>query len=162
MTNEELEAIEARSEKIIGACGRTSEGDAWARTNHLCDIANSALDVTDLLAEIRALRAKQTHLTREQIVEDLADLDAEIILADGFEDALVGVAERCASEPVAVYDLAKMIDVLVKRDGMTHEEADEYISFNVLGAYIGEQTPWIITRTIGDAAASAAATRFSL
>jgi hypothetical protein len=40
-----------------------------------------------------------------------------------------------------VYDLNKCIEVLVDRDGMSQEEAVEYMDFNVLGAYVGEETP---------------------
>jgi hypothetical protein len=42
---------------------------------------------------------------------------------------------------VAVYDIDKCVDVLVERDGMTPEDADEYLSFNTLGAYVGENGP---------------------
>ncbi len=31
---------------------------------------------------------------------------------------------------VAVYDIDKCVEVLVSRDGMTHEDADEFLSFN--------------------------------
>lgn len=47
---------------------------------------------------------------------------------------------------VAVYDYDKCVEVLVARDGMTHEEADEFLSFNTLGAYVGENGPlYIVT-----------------
>jgi hypothetical protein len=41
----------------------------------------------------------------------------------------------------AVYDVDKMIETLVKRDGMTWEEAWEYFEFNTEGSYVGEKTP---------------------
>lgn len=66
-------------------------------------------------------------------------------LYDGFDHALIGAAERCGSDPVAVYDLAMMVSILCTRDNMTEEEAHEYIEYNCLGAYIGEDTPWILT-----------------
>jgi hypothetical protein len=34
--------------------------------------------------------------------------------------------------------------VLVERDGMTAEEADEFLSFNTLGAYVGENGPLFV------------------
>jgi hypothetical protein len=85
-------------------------------------------------------------MTREEIssLADEHDLE-DVLLADGFEDAFIGFAERCAAKPVAVYDFAKAVDALVKRDGMSEEEAEEYLHFNVLGAYVGEQTPWFVT-----------------
>jgi hypothetical protein len=46
--------------------------------------------------------------------------------------------------PIVVYDSAKVIDILIERDGMTHEEAEEFFSFNIEGAWVGEQTPvWL-------------------
>ena len=42
---------------------------------------------------------------------------------------------------VLVYDAEKMRSILMKRDGMTSEEAREYIEYNVEGAYVGDETP---------------------
>lgn len=65
--------------------------------------------------------------------------DAEWLSADGFEDAILGV-----SNERLVYSMTKCIEILMKRDGMTEEEAMEYFSFNVEGAYMGEKTPiWV-------------------
>lgn len=75
---------------------------------------------------------------------DLSNYDEELLTADGFDDAIIGVGTRCGQLPVVVYDAAKAVDILVTRDNMTHEEADEFFSFNVEGAWVGEQTPiWL-------------------
>ena len=66
--------------------------------------------------------------------------DPETLLADGFEDALIGYGTRF-SYGVAVYSTSKCLDILMERDGMTYEEAMEYFTFNVTGAYVGENTP---------------------
>jgi len=63
----------------------------------------------------------------------------ECIVWDGFEDALIGITRSI--EPVAVYDMKKMIAVCVERDGMSYEEAIEYIEYNALGGYLGPKTP---------------------
>ena len=65
----------------------------------------------------------------------------ELLLADGFEAALIGTGERCGQPTIAVYDREKCIEVLEKSDGMTQEEANEFFEFNVVGAWVGEQTP---------------------
>jgi len=80
-------------------------------------------------------------LAHERLRERLAEIDPEMLMADGFEGAIVGVASRCAMEPVIVYDRAKCIEILMQRDGMDYEEAVEYFDFNVAGAYVGERTP---------------------
>lgn len=84
-------------------------------------------------------------MTREEIDALATENDIEAILADGFEDAFIGFAERCGCGHVAVYDFANAVKVLVDRDGMSEEEAEEYLHFNVLGAYVGAQTPWFVT-----------------
>jgi len=79
----------------------------------------------------------------EQIVEWFPD--EELLSADGFEDCVIGVAyNKTTSTYNLVYSRSKCIDVLIKRDGMTFEEAVEYFDFNVEGAYMGEKTPiWV-------------------
>ena len=68
-------------------------------------------------------------------------MEEELLLADGFDAALIGTGERCGQPTIAVYDREKCIEVLEKRDGMTQEEANEFFEFNVVGAWVGEQTP---------------------
>ncbi len=74
-------------------------------------------------------------------LELLSELNPDALLADGLEAALVGYTVNHHHPIVAVYDIEKCIDVLVERDGMTPEEADEFLSFNTLGAYVGENGP---------------------
>ena len=72
--------------------------------------------------------------------------DETFLKADGFDEAIIGTAYgttvRDDEGPVLVYDMQKCIDILM--DGavdMTREEAIEYFDFNVLGAFMGPQTP---------------------
>jgi hypothetical protein len=51
---------------------------------------------------------------RDWIVEH----NDEALLADGFEDAIVGMAERCSKPSLVVYDAERCIQILVERDGM--------------------------------------------
>jgi hypothetical protein len=80
-------------------------------------------------------------MTFKQIKERLAEVNPEALLADGFEDALIGYVERFGMEPIALYDRAKCIAILVKRDKMTEDEAEEFFCFNTIGAWAGEGTP---------------------
>jgi hypothetical protein len=79
------------------------------------------------------------------IREVLAEIDEEILMADGFDDAVIGYAQRCGQPALVVYDRDKCIEVLMK-DGMTHEEAEEYFEFNVVGSWVGERTPLFLCR----------------
>ena len=77
------------------------------------------------------------------------DLD-KILLADGFEDAFIGVVESFGAAPKACYDLVRCLDILMEGDTMngepqmTYDEAVEYMDFNVTGADVGEHTPAFI------------------
>lgn len=61
-----------------------------------------------------------------------------IILADGFEEAFMGYGFQF-NNTVAIYDYEKCIEILMK--DMTMDEAIEYMDFNVIGAYVGPNTP---------------------
>lgn len=76
----------------------------------------------------------------------LADIDEEILCADGFDDAIVGYALRCGQPVLAVYDQRKCIEILMQRDGMTREDAEEFFDFNVIGAWVGDRTPLFLYR----------------
>ncbi len=69
--------------------------------------------------------------------------DSEFIFADGFDNAIVGVADRIGSESIICYDKEKIYNQLMK-DGMTREEAIEYFDFNIGGAFVGDKTPIFI------------------
>jgi hypothetical protein len=79
---------------------------------------------------------------REKILE-LAG-EEQLMFADGFDDAIVGVVERFGQEAVVLYDRTKYLDILM-RGGMTEEEAGEWFSFNVIGAWVGDLTPAFAT-----------------
>ena len=71
------------------------------------------------------------------------------LLADGFEDAILGLGSwPCGQGPqdVVVYDLDKCALILMARDGMTDDEAYEFLAFNTTGAWMGERTPLFVRR----------------
>jgi len=72
-------------------------------------------------------------------------------LIDGFDAALIGIATvwQKASQganrvDTLVYDGDAIVSILVHAHGMYTSEAMEYISFNIEGAYVGEDTPIIV------------------
>lgn len=79
---------------------------------------------------------------RERIVE-LTD-DPEVLLIDGFDDAIIGLSSRINEPTLAVYAWEKLVNTLVERDGLSVDDAIEYIEFNVLGAWVGDRTPIIV------------------
>lgn len=72
------------------------------------------------------------------IIERLEDLNPLAYLADGFDQAVIGHTNK--HPYVAVYDSEKCIAILIE-SGMTTEDAVEYFEYNVLGSYMGENSP---------------------
>ena len=54
------------------------------------------------------------------------------------------------SEERLIYSIDKCVEILVERDGMTSEEAIEYLDFNVLCAYIGKDQPIFVSSEYDD------------
>jgi len=76
--------------------------------------------------------------TLKEKIEDMLGEDENVLLADGFDDAFVGIG-RQFGKPFAIYERSKCIDIL--QQDMSEEEAEEYFQYNVEGAWVGENTP---------------------
>ena len=76
--------------------------------------------------------------------EEVAEYNEEALICDGFDEAIIGVAERINLGPVAAYSVEKILEILVERDDMTYEEAIEYFQYNIIGSWMGEYTPVFI------------------
>ena len=59
-------------------------------------------------------------------------------VADGWDDSILGIQGADTGEPRVVYDLSHMLDTLMTRDGMSYQDAQEYLSYNVLGANVDQ------------------------
>lgn len=79
---------------------------------------------------------------KEYLNECYPDEDC-IITFDGLDDAFIGVGYRF-NKAIACYNKDAIIAILVDRDGMTIEEANEFFDFNIAGSYLGERTPVIV------------------
>ncbi len=67
--------------------------------------------------------------------------DEEFLIADGFDDAIIGVELNTMR---LVYSVRKCIELLFEGESMNLEEALEYFHYNVSGSYVGEKTPiWV-------------------
>jgi hypothetical protein len=68
------------------------------------------------------------------MIEEYPDL----LKLDGFDEAIVGVVQRIGLQAIC-YDTYKIISILMR--DMSEEDAWDYYSYNMLGAYVGESTP---------------------
>ena len=91
--------------------------------------------------------------TFDVIRDYLGETNPEALLADGLEDALVGVCDRFGQPTLAAYDYDKCIEVIAKdiasdetleEDDDPHTLAVEHFDFNVIGGWAGESTPVFI------------------
>lgn len=74
---------------------------------------------------------------RERLVEQYGDED--LLFADGFDEAIVGVS--LGSTYRTVYDARLMVAKLIREDEMDYASAWEYLDFNTFQAHVGERTP---------------------
>jgi hypothetical protein len=80
-------------------------------------------------------------MTREEIQE----VNPEALLCDGFDEAIIGMAERPNLGPVVAYSVEKIIEIMISRDGMSYEDALDYYNYNIQCAWLGEFTPIYIS-----------------
>ena len=83
-------------------------------------------------------------MNREMLNDYLNEIDTEILLMDGFDEAFIGTSQRINEPVLAVYSYDKLVDLLMTRDGMDDEQAMEFVEYNCVGAWIGERTPIIV------------------
>ena len=81
----------------------------------------------------------------QEKIDWLVEHDDELMTADGFDFALIGICERAGQPTIATYDTSKCLTLLRERDGMTYDEAEEYFYYNVVGAWVGDYTPCFVT-----------------
>jgi len=92
-------------------------------------------------------------------IDEITEINQDALIIDGFNDAIIGMAERINLEPVVAYSESKIIEILMKDmevDGTDMDEDEinnekhtmalEYYYYNIKGAWMGENSPiFIIT-----------------
>ena len=71
----------------------------------------------------------------QNIIERYAD-EEEILIADGFDEAVIGIDEK---QMRVIYSVSKCIEILTR--DMSEEDAIEHFNYNVSGSWVGEKTP---------------------
>lgn len=70
-----------------------------------------------------------------------------MMVAHGFDSAIIGVtAPGPNTDSVVVYDYETCVHILMERDGMTWDEAVDYMEYNVVGSFVGPHTPIFMHR----------------
>ena len=88
-------------------------------------------------------------MTRDEMLDYLSDVNPEASYPTNMKDAVIGMVERFGQTPQILLDRRKCLDIL-KEDGMSEEDAEEFFEFNVIGAWVGEGTPCFATLNVPD------------
>jgi len=72
----------------------------------------------------------------DKIIEQFPD--EEILKADGFDEAIIGIDTVSMR---LIYSVTKCISMLCLDEDMEVEDAIEHFDYNVRGSYVGEKTP---------------------
>jgi hypothetical protein len=92
-------------------------------------------------------------------IDEISEINPQALILDGFDDAIIGIAERINLGPVVAYDKHKIISTLMNDMDVSEEELEEgetiedkkyelameYFDYNIIGAWMGEFTPIFIT-----------------
>jgi len=65
------------------------------------------------------------------------------LLIDGADKAICGLVHRCGQVPIVIYEHNKLVKHFIQ-SGMSLEDAQEWIEFNIIGAWVGNGTPGIL------------------
>ena len=95
-------------------------------------------------ADARSIDQRRAYAAREhtKIVELITKGNPDARLLDGFDEAVVGYGKVGGGELIAIYDRDRILSLLV-RGGMSPEEGEQFIEFNLEGAYAGPDAPVI-------------------
>ena len=87
-------------------------------------------------------------MTHREILVEIGLEDSIVFENPDYDSAIIGYDEN--SQRI-IYDYEKMVEHLMDKDGMTYEEAVEFIDYNTVPScqYMGSNSP-IILRNITD------------
>tara|TARA_A100001201_G_scaffold60232_1_gene57618 strand:+ start:171 stop:587 length:417 start_codon:yes stop_codon:yes gene_type:complete len=94
-----------------------------------------------LTALVNKLETEGDIVSKSERRIELEENFPESVFADGFDDAIIGWDGNSQS---ISYSYNKCLDILRERDGMSLEEAHEFMEYNVVSAYVGDCTPLFI------------------
>ena len=86
--------------------------------------------------------------TRAEVLEYLEEFEHYdnidgVVLFDGLDKAFLGLHAH-EGLPRAVYSIHRILGILIERDGMKPDEAQEFYDFNIGALFVGEQSPLLI------------------
>lgn len=74
-------------------------------------------------------------MRRDEIAERYPE--AVILSEEFYDEAIIGIS----NDDRVVYSYQGLVEALMRHDGMSEEDAEEWVSYNVLGSLYGENMP---------------------
>jgi hypothetical protein len=82
----------------------------------------------------------------DEFLDSMSEMNPDSLYPSDMKEAIIGYVERAGMSPQILLSRKKCIDILVKRDKMSYETAEEYFSFNTIESFMGnEGTPCFAT-----------------
>ena len=65
---------------------------------------------------------------------------------EGYDQAAIGVVERCGEDPLICYDYEKLIKIIMETSEpkSSYRDAQDFVDFNIAGSAAGPGTPVIL------------------
>ena len=76
-----------------------------------------------------------------------------MLFASGFEEAILGYCAHNGNNLV-VYSADSCVEIMMDREGFTYDQAVEWVEYNVIGSYAGNETPIFIWKESPDRSVS--------
>jgi hypothetical protein len=76
--------------------------------------------------------------------DELEEINPDAVIFDNLDHCIVGYGSQYTKNTSLIYDYDKMIEHFMFNDGMSYEDADEYVNFNIVGLWAGDSTPIIM------------------
>ena len=74
-------------------------------------------------------------------------MNNDLLKIEGFDKAIIGACMTWHGDMLVervIYDGPTIASMLMGNGGMTEEEAQDHIDFNIIGAYVGEASPIVM------------------
>lgn len=101
------------------------------------------------MSETATVELTEAEKRGARLREQIADENPEALFADGLDEALIGPMRRCGQPTLAAYSYRKAVEALMRPgsmfdEGLSYDDAVEWMEFNVVGAWMGPNTPaWV-------------------
>ena len=82
----------------------------------------------------------------DRMRDEISEFNPNAVLLTGHDNAILGMISIPGRSPVVLYDPLKIIDNLMKDSDMSHEDAQEFFSYNIECAWVGDGTPAMLVR----------------